>query len=175
MNTTTTDEFATTILGCAGEVLDQCMTKIKHCLDQLTDEQIWWRPREEMNSIGNLLLHLSGNVRQWIISGLGTSEDTRNRPAEFSQRGPIPKAELLKQLTQDVADAKAVMAQRNAAEMAAVRPIQEWEVNGWQAIFDCIPHFKGHTQEIICLTRLQLGDAYRIHWQPKTPGDGGIK
>ena len=61
-----------------------------------------------------------------------------------------------------------------AAEILAQRRIQGFEVTGWQAIFDCVPHFKGHTQEIICLTRLQLGDAYRVHWQPQTPEQGGV-
>jgi len=171
----TTDQLTATVLDSAGEVLDQCMTKIDHCLGQLSDEQVWWRPRDEMNSIGNLLLHLSGNVKQWIISGLGTAEDVRDRPAEFSQRGPIPKAEVLEQLARVVAEAKSVLAQRTAAQMLADRRIQGFEVTGWKAIFDCVPHFKGHTQEIICLTRMQLGDAYRVHWRPQTPEEGGTQ
>jgi len=148
------------------------MTKIEHCLDQLSEEQVWWRPREEMNSIGSLLLHLSGNVKQWVVCGLGTAEDNRNRPAEFSQRGSISKADLLTQLAHVVDEAKSVLAQRTADEMLAGRRIQGFEVTGWEALFDSIPHFKGHTQEIISLTRQQLGDAYRVHWQPQTPEEG---
>lgn len=172
MTSITADQVTTNVLGNVCDVFDQCLTKITHCLDQLSDEQVWWRPREEMNSIGNLLLHLTGNVRQWVISGLGTAADVRNRPAEFSQRGPIPKQELLEQLRQAVADAKSVIVQRTAADMLAVRRVQGWDVSGWKAVFDCVPHFKGHTQEIICLTRLQLGDAYKFHWQPQTPEQG---
>jgi hypothetical protein len=171
----TTDQLTTNILQSVCDVFDECMTKINHCLGQLSDEQVWWRPREEMNSIGNLLLHLGGNVKQWIVSGLGMVEDVRNRPAEFSQRSPIPKAELLEQLTRVVTEAKSGLAQCTAAEMLAQRRIQGFEVTGWQAIFDCVPHFKGHTQEIICLTRLQLGDAYRVHWQPQSPEQGGTQ
>ena len=62
MHDLTTDQLTTTVLENVCEVLDQCMTKIARCLDQLSDEQAWWRPQEEMNSIGNLLLHLSGNI-----------------------------------------------------------------------------------------------------------------
>lgn len=175
MKDMTTDQLTTTVLEHVSEVFDQCMTKINHCIGQLSDEQVWWRPRDEMNSIGNLLLHLSGNVKQWIVSGLGSAEDVRNRPAEFSQRGPIPKAEVLEQLAQVVAEAKSVLSQRSAAEMLAARRIQGFEVTGWEAIFDCVPHFKGHTQEIICLTRLQLGDTYRIQWQPQTPEEGATQ
>ncbi|MGE3409189.1 MAG: DinB family protein [Pirellulales bacterium] len=168
----TNDQLTGLVLKGACDVLDQCLVKIDHCVGQLSDEQVWWRPREEMNSIGNLLLHLMGNVRQWIIAGLGTAEDVRNRPAEFSQRGPIPKEELLAQMRQTVTDAKSVLAQRTAAEMLAVRRVQGWDVTGWDAMFDCVPHFKGHTQEIIHLTRLQLGDAYKFHWQPQNPEQG---
>ena len=172
MNHLTTNQLTTTVLESACEVFDECMTKINHCLEQLSDEQVWWRPREDMNSIGNLLLHLSGNVKQWIVSGLGNAADDRNRPAEFSQRGPIPKAELIEQLARCVAEARSVLGKCTAEEMLADRRIQGFEVTGWQAIFDCVPHFKGHSQEIICLTRLQLGNAYRVHWQPQTPEQG---
>lgn len=172
MQDMTNDQLTATVLNGACDVLEQCMAKIDHCLGQVSDEQVWWRPREEMNSIGNLLLHLAGNVRQWLVAGLGGAEDVRNRPREFSQRGPIPPAELFEQLRQAVTDAKSVLAQRTAADMLAVRRIQGMDVTGWEATFDCVPHFKGHTQEIICLTRLQLGAAYTFHWQPQTPEQG---
>ena len=168
----TPDSLTTTVLKNAGEVFDQCMVKVSHCLDQLTEEQLWWRPREEMNSIGNLLLHLTGNIRQWVVSGLGTAKDIRDRPAEFSQRVPIPKAVMLDQLARVITEAKSALAQRTAAEMLVTRRIQEFDVTGWQALFDCVPHFKGHTQEIILLTRLQLGNAYKFHWQPQNPEQG---
>src|SRR6266702_8297067 len=74
------------------------LPKIERCLEVLTDEQIWWRANPQSNSIGNLILHLSGNVRQWIVSGLGGAADGRDRPAEFSEHGPIPKDELLRKL-----------------------------------------------------------------------------
>jgi hypothetical protein len=160
-------ELSTSVLAAAAKVFDQCLTKIKHCLSQLSEEQVWWRPRPEMNSIGNLLLHLSGNVRQWIVSGLGTAGDDRDRAAEFLEQGPISKTELLEKLAGVVCEAKAVLAECTAEQMFDVRGIQEFEVTGWEAIFDSIPHFQGHTQEIICLTRLQLGEAYRVHWHPK--------
>lgn len=168
----TTDDVNRAVLNAASHVFDECLIKIKHCLDQLSDEQVWWRPREKMNSIGNLLLHLTGNVRQWIIAGVGTSNDVRNRSAEFSEKGPIPKAELLQQLSQVVAEAKSVLTDATAVGMLQIRPIQGFEITGWEAIFDCLPHFKGHTQEIICLTRMQLGEAYQFHWQPETPEQG---
>jgi len=73
--------------------LTKALDRIKHCLGQLTDEQIWRRESDAMNSIGNLILHLCGNLRQWIVAGIGAEKDVRQRPKEFSERGPIPKAE----------------------------------------------------------------------------------
>lgn len=169
---TTADHVTKKVLEDACGVLDECLKKIKHCLGQLSDEQVWWRPRDEMNSIGNLLLHLSGNVKQWIIAGLGTANDDRDRPAEFAAPVEIPKAELLQQLADVVTEAKSVLAQRTSQEMLADCRIQGFELTGWKALFDSVTHFKGHTQEIICLTRLQLGAAYQFEWQPQTPEEG---
>src|SRR5882762_3970699 len=77
---------------------EEYLPKIERCVEKLTDEQIWWRPNSESNSIGNLLLHLSGNARQWIMCGLGVEVDGRQRQTEFDERGPIPRDELLSRL-----------------------------------------------------------------------------
>jgi hypothetical protein len=80
----TADELAAAVGTEAANELTSALGKIKHCLGQLSDEQVWWRPRPSLNSIGNLILHLCGNVRQWIVGGLGGAADSRDRPAEFS-------------------------------------------------------------------------------------------
>lgn len=152
--------------------LDGCVERIKHCVEQLSDEQLWWRPQPAMNSIGNLVLHLSGNVRQWIVSGIGGAADDRDRPAEFAEQGPIDRVELLARLDRAVAESKSALADASAADLLASRIVQGFAVTGWGAIFDSVPHFKGHTQEIACLTRMQLGDEYRFFWQPTTPEEG---
>lgn len=77
----------------AAEELTNALARIEHCLGQLNDQQVWWRSQLSPNSIGNLMLHLYGNVRQWIVSGVGGASDMRPRPAEFAERGPIPKNE----------------------------------------------------------------------------------
>jgi len=76
-------------------IIDECIPRIGICVAKLTEEQLWWRPNAESNSVGNLILHLCGNARQWIVSGIGGAEDTRQRQLEFDERGPIPGAELL--------------------------------------------------------------------------------
>src|ERR1700730_7440668 len=70
------------------------LPKIERCLETLTDENLWWRANENSNSIGNLLLHLSGNARQWIVSGLGGRRDDRHRQIEVDERSIVPKGEL---------------------------------------------------------------------------------
>jgi hypothetical protein len=68
------------------KLLEQYWPRLRQCVEQLTDEQLWWRPNEASNSIGNLVLHLNGNVQQWLVGSFGKKEDTRNRPAEFQAR-----------------------------------------------------------------------------------------
>jgi uncharacterized damage-inducible protein DinB len=165
----TADAVSQAVLVEAAALLDQCVIKIGHCLDQLSEDQVWWRPEKSMNSIGNLILHLCGNMRQWMVSGIGGAADIRQRSAEFAERGPIPKAELLSRLKQVIAETKEAFQRTDAAGMARERVIQGYTLNGWGALFHTIPHFNGHTQEIICFTRMQLGDAYKFHWKPAIP------
>jgi hypothetical protein len=146
--------------------------KIEHCVNQLTDEQVWWRPTQPQNSIANLILHLCGNVRQWIVAGLGGEPDTRRRAEEFAERAPIPKAELLNRIRETLRAADRTLAELSPEKLLGPRRIQGFETNGLSAIFDSVSHFKGHTQEIICLTRMQLGDRYRFDWVPSTPEQG---
>src|SRR5213080_1705501 len=86
------------------------LPKIEQSLALINEEQIWWRSNPQSNSIGNLLLHLSGNVRQWIVVGLGGATDTRDRDSEFAQRAEIPRAELLDRLQLTVNEAVATLA-----------------------------------------------------------------
>src|SRR6266852_9067852 len=95
------------------------LPKIERCLGRLTDEQIWWRANEQSNSIGNLLLHLSGNVRQWIICGLGDATDSRDRDSEFAQRGEIPRAELFDRLKRTVDEAVEVLGRLDSDALLA--------------------------------------------------------
>ncbi len=168
----TAEDVSQSALEEAKKLLDECVAKISHCVNQLSDAQVWWRPAPGLNSIGNLILHLCGNLQQWIVSGIGGVADNRQRPAEFAERGPIPKAVLVEKLTQVVAATKQTLARTGPAELARERTIQGFAVTGWGAVFHSIPHFNGHTQEIVSDTRMQLGDAYKFYWQPQTPEQG---
>jgi uncharacterized protein DUF1572 len=162
-------DVSNALLSGARHQLDEGMKKIEHCLDQLTDEQVWWRPRPEMNSIANLMLHLAGNLRQWIVSGIGGAADVRDRPGEFSDRSVQPKAQVLAKLKEVLRECDAVLARLTPDELIAPRRIQGFDVTVTKAIFDVVPHFRGHTQEIIHMTRAQLGDRYRFKFVPQGP------
>jgi len=168
----TAAEVAAAVAKEAADELEDAVGKIKHCVRQLSEQQVWWRPADSMNSIGNLILHLCGNVRQWITCGVGGAEDRRDRPREFSKRGPIPTGELLGRLDAAVAEAREALAKATAADLLAPRRIQGFEVTGMQATFESVAHFRGHTQEIVHLTRFQLGDAYEFAFVPTSPEQG---
>lgn len=156
----------------AGFVADSCRElqhscqRIAHCLDQLTEADVWWRPHSSMNAIGNLILHLCGNLGQWILSGLGGQPDTRDREREFTHREPLPKRFLLEKLRAVVAECQSVIERQDAASLLRQRPIQHWHTTGLTAVLHVVAHFEGHTQEIVCLTRQLLGDRYVFQWLP---------
>ena len=168
----TADELAAAVGAAAAHELESALDRIKHCLGQLGDEQVWQRSQPSLNSIGNLILHLCGNLRQWVVAGLGGAPDVRNRPDEFAERGPVPKDELVRNLEAVVEEAKRILASVDARQLTEARRIQGFDVTGAAAIFDSVPHFRGHTQEIVHMTRLQLGDAYKFAWTPTTPEQG---
>ena len=130
------------------------LPKIERCLEKLTDEQIWWRANEESNSIGNLVLHLCGNARQWIICGLGSEPDNRTRDAEFARRDPLARSELLELLQSTIADVESVLRGLDPSTLLEQRKIQGSDVDVLQAIFHVTEHFSMHTGQIILLTKL---------------------
>ena len=135
-------------------MLEEYLPKIERCLERLNDEQIWWRANEESNSIGNLVLHLCGNARQWIVSGVGGETDAREREAEFAQRAVIARDELIALLRSTLADVGRVLKALNPATLLERRTIQGSDVDVLQAIFHVTEHFSMHAGQIFLLTKL---------------------
>ena len=155
MQTFTEHEVARAFIDSAADFLrDDYLPKIERCLEKLTDEQIWWRANEESNSIGNLILHLCGNARQWIVCGVGSQPDTRVRDAEFAQRETITRDELLDLLRSTLAEIDSVLRNLDAARLLDRRLIQGHDVDILQAIFHVTEHFSMHTGQIILLTKI---------------------
>lgn len=130
------------------------LPKIERCLALLSDDQIWWRANPESNSIGNLLLHLSGNVRQWIVVGLGEAPDTRDRDSEFAQREVISQSELVARLTQTLREADATLAAFDPEKLLQTFQIQGLEVPALEAILHVVEHFSMHTGQIILMAKM---------------------
>src|SRR5256714_12195364 len=130
------------------------LPKIERCLERLTDEQIWWRPNEQSNSIGNLLLHLSGNARQWIVCGVGGAADARDRDAEFAQRDVIARSHLHALVTRTLADVDATLAQFNPNQLLERRTIQGLDVSVLEAILHVVEHFSMHTGQVLMMTKM---------------------
>lgn len=142
--------------------------KIRLALEPLDEDAIWWRANEASNSIGNLMLHLAGNIRQWIVSGVGGAPDVRQRNSEFSARGGKGKAALLEHLVAAVSDADRVLAGLTRAELLRSRPIQGRHVTVLEAVYHVVEHFSTHTGQIILLAKLHAGGKIRFY----DDGDG---
>jgi len=135
------------------KLLEQYWPRLRSCVESLTDEQVWWRPNEASNSIGNLILHLNGNVRQWIISPFNKLEDKRDRPAEFSERCIIPASELLEKLSATMQEASEILARITEADLLTPLEIQGYKVTGLKAIYQVVEHFAMHYGQIVFITK----------------------
>ena len=141
------------ITSARGYFAQDYLPKIERCLELLTDEQIWWRANPQSNSIGNLLLHLSGNVRQWIVCSLGDGTDARDRDSEFAQRIIIQRDELLARLRQTLAEADATLAKFDPDKLLDRRVIQGMDVSALDAIFHVVEHFSMHVGQVLFQTK----------------------
>lgn len=147
-------------------LLESYLPKIEKCVARLSEEDVWWRPAEASNSVGNLLLHLTGNVRQWILGGVGGKEIERARQREFDERAHIPKDELLANLSAAVREAVEIIAALDESESLERRTIQGSDVTKLAAIFHVVEHFSQHTGQIIVITKMRLGEDLKL-WQPR--------
>jgi uncharacterized damage-inducible protein DinB len=126
------------------------------CTRLLSEEQVWFRPNGHSNSVANLLLHLRGNLSQWILAGLGGREVTRQRQAEFDARGGVGRAELLAGLDATVGQVCEVIAGLPPEGLTRTYKIQEYEVSGTAAILHVVEHFAFHTGQIVTTTKWLL-------------------
>jgi len=135
----------------------QYWPRLRACVESLSGEQVWWRPNAASNSIGNLVLHLNGNVRQWLVDSFQRREDHRDRPAEFAAEGNITGAELLARLGATIDEALAVLDRLTEAELTAPYEIQGYHVTGLDAVYQVIEHFGLHYGQIAYITKMLRG------------------
>lgn len=136
---------------------DDFFPRINLCLDALEVTDIWWRPNEASNSIGNLVLHLAGNARQWVVSGVGGKPDIRMRQEEFDRREPMPREELTRRLQATLAEVDDVLATLRVEQLLEPRLIQGYDTTVLGAVYHVVEHFAMHTGQIILLTKARTG------------------
>ncbi len=162
-------------LDFSADKLKQFCSRIEDCLGRLTDEQVWMRDAESANAVGNLVLHLSGNVRQWIVSAVGGEADIRHRDAEFAARGDIPREELSSRLSGVVVQAVEVIRGLTAERLGEIIKVQNYEVTVLEAVYHVVEHFAEHTGQIIFATKLLTGAdlGYYRHLSPQAAAATG--
>jgi hypothetical protein len=136
------------------KLLEQYWPRLRRCLEPLTDEQVWWRPNEASNSIGNLVLHLNGNVGQWLVASFNRLDDLRNRSAEFAACGRLSTKTLLDQLGATMQQASEVLARLSHDDLVAPYEIQGYHVSGLDAVYQVVEHFGLHYGQILYITKI---------------------
>jgi uncharacterized damage-inducible protein DinB len=148
----------TNFLNCAAETLAELCPRIETCLGKLTADQVWMRGTENQNAVGNLVLHLNGNVRQWILAGVGGLPNARRRDQEFAARGGMEPAALGSLLREFVDQALAIIRSLPPERLAEEVVIQGYHGTVLKAIFHVVEHFSGHTAQIIFITKMLTGE-----------------
>ncbi|MGA2146200.1 MAG: DUF1572 family protein [Bryobacteraceae bacterium] len=145
---------ASEFLNYSTEKLELYLDRIETCVDKLTPEQVWARQSENENAVGNLILHLDGNIRQWIIGGVGGQRDIRDRNAEFDARGGASTAELKARLRGTIEEAAAIVRGVTPERLTErIRP-QGYDASVLEGIYQVVQHLAGHAFQIMLLTKL---------------------
>jgi uncharacterized damage-inducible protein DinB len=154
-----------TFLQFSADKLEQLHSRIQDCLGRLTPEQVWTRNSDNENAVGNLMLHLAGNIRQWIGSGVAGLPDNRHRDGEFDARGGMAPTELAELLKTRVTEAAGIIRAVPSARLTERITPQGHDVTVIEAIGHVIEHFSMHTGQIILLTKMLTGQdlAYYQH------------
>lgn len=157
------------VLTFSADKLAQLCGRIETCVDQLTPEQIWSRNSGNANAVGNLMLHLSGNVRQWILHGAGGAPDVRHRDEEFDARGGLDREELKQRLRSTVDEACALLRALSPERLGERTTIQNYEVTVLEAILHVVEHFSQHTGQIIFITKFLTGEDLGFYAHLRSP------
>lgn len=137
--------------------------KLRQAVAALPEDVLWSRPNAASNSVGNLLLHLAGNIRQWIVAGVGGAPDRRHRAAEFDATLGPPAAELLADLERALDEVDAVLASLRGGALLERRTIQGRDLVVLDAVFHVVEHFSYHLGQIVMAAKASAPDAIRFY------------
>lgn len=135
-------------------LFEESIFRLKKCLSALTDEQIWYRPNKASNSVGNLVLHLHGNVRQWVVAGLGKNKDVRERQKEFDEQGPIDVEKMLANMDQLMLEVDTILNQTTAEDLLEVRNVQGYQESGLSILVHITEHFSYHVGQMTYIVKM---------------------
>ncbi|MDX1566183.1 MAG: DinB family protein [Longimicrobiales bacterium] len=139
------------------------LPRIRRCVDELPAEDLWWRPNPVSNSVGNLLLHLAGNARQWVVSGIGGRPDIRERDTEFAADGGAEAEDLLAHLETTLESVDEVLANLEPQRLGEPIRVQGNDVTVLEAVYHVVEHFSMHVGQIIYITKLRTGTDLRFY------------
>ena len=128
--------------------------QIRSCVEELSEEQLWWRPNEQANSVGNLVLHVSGSMRHYLSNRVGGIEYERNRPAEFAERGPVPKQQLLATFDETIRQAAQVLDAFDTSRLLDATDEPDYVPTTFDLIFNIAIHLATHTGQIVYVTKM---------------------
>ena len=132
----------------------ECFPRLEQCLHTLIEKEIWYRPNANSNSVGNISLHLCGNIRQWIIAGLGGHPDVRERQKEFDEQGPIPLDKLLNLLAVLKHDVEVVLNNIAPKDLIEKRDVQIYKESGLSILVHVVEHFSYHVGQVTYIVKM---------------------
>lgn len=151
----------------SADFLGDFLRRIEAVVDRLSEDQLWWKANPATNSVGNLLLHLQGNLSQWVLEGLGGRPCERHRSQEFAASRTATKGELLDGLRRVVGECQAVIRGLSEGELAAARRVQGYEEDGVYIVLRVVEHMSYHTGQIVHMAKEQLGPEAGIEFFPQ--------
>ena len=161
--------LASVFVNYSADKLAQLSSRVQDCLAKLTPEQIWTRNSQNENAVGNLVLHLCGNVKQWIGTGVGGKPDERVRDQEFAARGDISPAELSQRLSTTVEEAVRTIRAVDPKRLEEQISVQKYNVTVLEAVYHVVEHFSQHTGQILFATKLLTGQDLGYYRHLATP------
>ena len=138
----------------------------EYCMGQLNDEHVWYRAHPCDNAIGNLVLHLVGNLRQWVLGGIDGQPDTRNRAAEFSATQGKSKDELTRILRETIEESCRVIESLPTERITEARHIQDTDTTVAYALVMAVSHLGVHVGQVQFIAKGLLQEAYKESWTP---------
>jgi hypothetical protein len=138
--------------------------QIRECVGKISDDQIWWRPNDQSNSVGNLILHLTGSLRHYVSHSIGGFQYERDRPAEFAEKGPLPKDELLKLFDQMVEQVDVTLRSLSKERLLDAGTQPSYNPTVFDQLYGASLHMSLHAGQIIYVTKMLEAGSVEELW-----------